>query len=619
MFNETTRETLTEDINLATTQGELLQNSANFLLNKLNELSTSDNELTSNEIKIIEKQLDYHKQMMLFKTDFDIKKILMRSKLKQSISWLINQMDWSSIIDTDLLDLECKLEQWLFNDSRNIIDDKLNNSDFSGEWIFDWFLNYKIIWDFEKTNNILNYFTLELLENNILVDESRIKLDNQLVYSELSIDELYKYIKNTIQLLLSKDLLFPDSIEIQHWNEFLEIDLLKIKNELIAEKNLILQEIEKQRLKDERENNKVYLVSLLESELNNTINSEWKDILERKFEYKWNIDDWENEWYISLLNKFVNEWYIDKQYILDLYGSWDISKIILLNYLEQDKNFNYLEFIENYWLTNRIQEIWLRYVENILKLNEVDKSAIIDNLEIFVMIFLKIESSGLNISNKNDSWAEWYFQFKTNNGKEQDDWELKWGSVRTALNRIKNRIPDNENKDIIMSLNEFNMRFWKINKQKERIQDPKNLSAENQTIMFLGDLFWEWRYVKNVGVDINQDKMISANELYNRINEWIDLNKDGEYSKNELLNKRYNWIDVNNDGVISNNETLYTERRPLFYYLKDIFLNNKEWSLTRVYEVIHHWDVDQKTIDVFRKIKNDHYRGNKKYIAKNHY
>jgi hypothetical protein len=86
MFNETTRETLTADIDIATTQGELLQSSADFLLTKLNELDNSDNELTSNEIKIIEKQLDYHKQMMLFKADFDVKKILMRSKLKQSIT-----------------------------------------------------------------------------------------------------------------------------------------------------------------------------------------------------------------------------------------------------------------------------------------------------------------------------------------------------------------------------------------------------------------------------------------------------------------------------------------------------------------------------------------------------
>jgi hypothetical protein len=61
MFNEVTRKTLTEDINTSINQGKLLQSSADFLLTKLSELSKSDNELTSNEIKMLEKQLDYHK------------------------------------------------------------------------------------------------------------------------------------------------------------------------------------------------------------------------------------------------------------------------------------------------------------------------------------------------------------------------------------------------------------------------------------------------------------------------------------------------------------------------------------------------------------------------------
>ena len=98
---------------------------------------------------MLEKQLDYHKQMLVFENDFDIKKLLMRSNLEKSISWLLKQMQWGSIIDTDLLDLECKLEQWLFNNSRDIIDDKLNNRDNTLEWLWDWFLNFKILWDFE--------------------------------------------------------------------------------------------------------------------------------------------------------------------------------------------------------------------------------------------------------------------------------------------------------------------------------------------------------------------------------------------------------------------------------------------------------------------------------------
>jgi hypothetical protein len=86
MFNEVTRKTLTEDINTSINQGKLLQSSVDFLLTKLSELSKSDNELTSNEIKMLEKQLDYHKQMLVFENDFDIKKLLMRSNLEKSIS-----------------------------------------------------------------------------------------------------------------------------------------------------------------------------------------------------------------------------------------------------------------------------------------------------------------------------------------------------------------------------------------------------------------------------------------------------------------------------------------------------------------------------------------------------
>jgi hypothetical protein len=89
MFSETTRETLTEDINIATTQGELLKSSADFLLSKLNELSSSEGKFTLDEIKIIEKQFDYHKQMYVFKNDFEIKKLLMRSGIENKINNLL--------------------------------------------------------------------------------------------------------------------------------------------------------------------------------------------------------------------------------------------------------------------------------------------------------------------------------------------------------------------------------------------------------------------------------------------------------------------------------------------------------------------------------------------------
>lgn len=566
MFSETTRETLTEDINIAINQGELLQNSAHFLLTKLQDLSSSEGKFTSEEIKIIEKQLDYHKQMYAFKSSFDIKKLLMRSKLKQSISWLLNQMQWKSITDTDLLDLECKLEQWLFNDSRDVIDDKLNNNDTSIEWFTDWFLNHKIIWEFEKTNNILNYFTLELLENNILVDETRANYEWQKFYSELSEIELNKHVTNTIQILLSKNLSFPDNIELSHWDEIVSVDLVKIKTELIAEENLRLEEIERQRLKEERESNKIYLLWLLESQLNNTINTEWKEVLERKFKFTWNIDDWENEWYINLLNHYISEWYIDKQYIVDLYKKNKISKIILLNFLEQDENFNYVEFIEEYWLTKKIKDIVLKYSREKLSIaDNIEDKVLIENLTLFLLTFIMIESSWYNV--KNRAWAstaDWFYQFLNANGKEKN-WVWLTGSFQTALNRLNSLSPkEDENwimKENFLDIWFFESRFWKFyvpdNPELEKIKRPSDLSSENQTILFFLDIVENW---KEISKDIYSDDM-----------------------------------------------------------MKLILSERNSWALWRIYMLLHHTDPDKETIDVYEREKNKYYYWDKKYIAKHHY
>lgn len=570
MFNESTRETLTEDINIAKKQGELLQSSADFLLTKLNELSNSDNELSSNEIKILEKQLDYHKQMLIFKSSFDIKKLLMRSKLKESISWLLDQMQWDSINDTDLLDLECKLEQWLFNDSRDVIDDKLNNKDWTFEWLWDWFLNYEILWDFEMTNNVLNYFTLELLENNILVDESRTKEKWQKIYSELWKLELNKHITSTVKLLLSKNLNFPDKIELSHWGEIISVDLLKIKTELKIEEEIKIQKLETEKIKLEKEQNKEYLIWLLESQLNNTINVEWKEVLERKFNFTWNINDWENEWYVKLFNNYISKWLIDKQYVIDLYkpeaNDNKISKILLLNFLEQDENFNYVEFIEEYGLTEKVKNIVLKYSRE--KLNIVDKiddKILLENLTLFLLTFIMIESSWYNV--KNRAWtstADWFYQFLNANGKEKE-WVWLTGSFQTALNRLKS-LSSKIDKDwnIIENLLDiwfFESRFWEYyvpkNPELEKSKKPSDLSAENQTILFFLDIVENW---KEISKDIYSDDMMKL---------------------------------------------ILTERN--------------SWALWRIYMLLHHGDPDKETIDVYEREKNKYYYWDKKYIAKNHY
>ncbi len=557
MFNEVTRKTLTEDINTSINQGKLLQSSVDFLLTKLSELSKSDNELTSNEIKMLEKQLDYHKQMLVFENDFDIKKLLMRSNLEKSISWLLKQMQWGSIIDTDLLDLECKLEQWLFNNSRDIIDDKLNNKDNTLEWLWDWFLNFKILWDFEKTNNLLNYFTLELLENNILVDEERTRWEDQVIYSKLSVMELNKYITATITLLMSKELVFPDIIELNHWDKTIIIDLLKIKTELITKENVRLQELEVQRLQYEKENDKIYLLWLLESQLNNTISVDWKEVLVKKFSFIWNINNWENKWNVKLITQFINEWLIDKQFIINLYNEWNITKTLLLNYLEENEDFNYVEFIEEYWLTDKVKEITLKYSREKLWISQkVSDKIILENLTLFLLTFIMIESSWYNV--KNRAWtstADWNFQYVNNNWKFKD-WEWYSWSFQTALTRVEKL----ERLKSFLPEWFFKSRFWEFhvpnNPELEKNKKPSDLSSENQTILFFLDIVENWKSIWNVQAD--------------------DM-------------------------------------------MKLILSERNSWALWRIYMLLHHTDPDKKTVDVYEREKNKYYYWDKKYIAKNHY
>lgn len=565
MFEKVTHETLTDDINKAKQEWEILDSSADFLLLKLNELSQSDNELTDNEIEIIEKQLEYHKKMAELKSDFDIKKSLMRNILRKQISTTLSQMNNQSIVDTDLLDLECKLEQWLFNDSRDIIDDKVNNTDLSVEWLTDGFLNWESLWKIDSTNNFINYFTLELLNNDILVDESRNNINDQVTFTSLSKAQIEKFIHNTVEYLVKNGLELPDNIEIDINNSFLSVDLLKIKTDILTSIEAEKQKAEELRLQEEREKNKEYLIWILEDLFSWNINSQWLDVLQRKFWYTWNLDNWENEWYVWLLNNYVNEWLIDQQYILGLYDNWNIAKIILLNYLEQDESFNYVEFIESFWLTEKVKEVVLRYSREKLNISsDIQDKVLLENLTLFLLTFIMIESSWYNVRNR--AWAstaDWYYQYLNANWKYNKDKSWSPWSFQTWLNRIKR----------FLSTEEFDSRFWEYNvvsnHVNERNMNPSDLSAENQTILF-----------------------------------FLDIVENGKAIKSTMKAK---------DGSL----------KELKHYSDDmmklILSERNSWALWRIYKLLHHTDPDEETIDVYEREKNKYYYWDKKYIAKNHY
>jgi hypothetical protein len=210
--------------------------------------------------------------------------------------------------------------------------------------------------------------------------------------------------------------------------------------------------------------------------------------------------------------------------------------------------------LEQFGLTEWVQKLWLNYVRNTLKISvdELSDKEILTNLEIFTVVFLHIESSWRNISNV---WwvssAEWYFQFLTDNGKYNEKKEWLNSSFQTWLTRTRRKYINEMNNEV-----EFNSRFWKENKLSADKQDPKNLSAENQTILFLSDITAKWRSIWKVDI---------------------------------------------------------------WEFMKLIFTESNSWALWRIYKVLHHTDPDVKTKKVFEDVKNQYFYWNKKLIAQNHY
>lgn len=531
MFWESTLWSLQNDINISVSNDELFNKSSDFLMSKLDEYNKSDNWLSDTEIDNIEAQLEYHLQLKELHQDFQSKKNKMRDNIKQNLSISFTDLQDSIISETHISEIDDILEQDLFDEQKWLIDDNLNVIGWFS-WFFDSIDNTDTIQDF------IDYFTLSLLNDNLLIKGNNI---------DLSLKELNKYLVRTINLLINKNLEVPDLIELSTSNWIIEFNLRSIIDEIIEQR-----EIERIRL--EKERSKQYNIEILNKLLLWSIDDDEKDFLSRKYSFEYKNNDWENKELVRLLNDMIEVNIIDSDFISDLYEKKTLSRTILLNYYEQFKDFNYLSFLEQFWLTEWVQKLWLNYVRNILHISVDDLSdkEVLKNLEIFIVVFLHIESSWRNISNVWwSSSAEWYFQFLTGNWRYNEEKQWLGSSFQTWLTRTRRNYISQENDE-----NEFNLRFWKEYKLNANKQDPKNLSAENQTILFFSDITANWRSIWNT--DISE-------------------------------------------------------------FMKLIFTETNSWALWRIYKVLHHTDPDLKTKKVFEDVKNQYFYWNKKLIAQNHY
>ena len=257
--------------------------------------------------------------------------------------------------------------------------------------------------------------------------------------------------------------------------------------------------------------------SPLNIDLNNIINQiERENSLSYKKDLLVDIIKWE-EWSINNINEVLWTNIDNRDLLLENYTKYLIDQSIinksqLLNIFEKnDSQFNYLDFLNNYWFTENLdftyremiqrQLLWTRiWWENITLdqeyINE-NYNAIINNLEVFTKIILEVESSGRNVANNSWSSARWYFQYMTWNNGNSSRSEGKFTSIETALRRCYMEYSWNTNIPNNTLEHHNNVPDWVVEFYNKSSLDTRELSAEQQNELFIIDLFKNNRRIQN--------------------------------------------------------------------------------------------------------------------------
>ena len=204
-----------------------------------------------------------------------------------------------------------------------------------------------------------------------------------------------------------------------------------------------------------------------------------------------------------------------EKYINRLLAEDKISRTALLIEMEKIPDFNYLDFLRNYWLTEIIEKLWIDLVNKKLKIeiNENNKEIILNNLKVFTSFIVHIESDGKNINNKEWSSWKWYFQYLFKNSKigyeiliEWKNYEIskyEWDEAKKSnnypLDWVKHNIQKFTEREKRSSFGNAVHRtkeyFWEEKYWPLWIKQifpgtwPRDLSAEKQTFVFLVDIF----------------------------------------------------------------------------------------------------------------------------------
>ncbi len=289
---------------------ELLQSSVKFLMIKTEEFK-SNWKLEDYEIDYINKQIIFHKKLAIIKTKYEQTKLKLSIKSRERIDELYENTEWTTIWKNEINYLKWKIK----TETLKITDTKISNNTYrdfietninikwKSETIYE-------TWEIKLFYDLFTKYYLDLLEVSFsekeLQDMHEINKEKWLIISDDHIKNiLYQIFNNFSEQLIN----FNNDLIILTWWNNIEIKISSIK-----------RKVSQDRIKEEQKVKK-------ESE--------------KKFK-------------ITKIDKIIADWDIYKKtkkiFILEALKEKIITKDYLLLTSEKIPWFNYIDFMNNYWL-----------------------------------------------------------------------------------------------------------------------------------------------------------------------------------------------------------------------------------------------------------------------------
>ena len=512
------------EINTLNQNKEILTNSYNFLKEKIKEFKENW-KLEDYEIDFIKEQIKFHKKLAKFKKQFLNSKNQLTNRSRKKIEENCWKLEKTSLWKSELILFKKQIEEeqfkltdslpWWKDSLRDIIESNINIK-YRYESIFSKQIYDRFFHDFTK--KYLNNLEKKYTEYEIY--KKHLDVKKWLIWTRDDILSIIEYIlSNNIDIYKN----FNSKLGINIWWKEENFYIKDIKEEI--------EETHKIPIKDKKEEEEED-IKILNPNKNLIKKRKHKNdilwvkldsniLLSKHLEYNWLLEDnWEPKEILKILNQLINEYFY-----------W--QKILVAN----KSNTITKEIIKN------------------------NKEEIIKNFIIFINFILAIESYGWkNVSNKNKSWAEWYFQFKTNNNKiwyeimiernyietSKETWNKyhKKGNVMIQNKDINGKnfkgIATKYNKrykpnSLEMAIKRTKRFYWKnqpnwLNTIKtnndwkilNKIFDIKKYWYEEQMILWLIDLFeredsvW-WKEIRQYIANILFWSQYDARELYTKV------------------------------------------------------------------------------------------------------